>query len=169
MLTGSRYAVPDDLYGSEEEEFSCLGGGRQRGRQPEEMADGRIAIGVGGCDHRNPGEALHIELAGFEMRSQVRLVIQLVCEGGGYVGADLRKYRRSLRAGERRCPFESPDHSHDQPFYSASASPIGGSVNGTGVHTAANRQRGRDGGERAPGDVALGFWGSGPTSRRVSG
>ncbi|WP_229829275.1 hypothetical protein [Streptomyces massasporeus] len=58
------------------------------------MAGGRIAIGVGGCDHRNPGDALHVELVGFEMRIQVQLVIQLVCEGSGYVGADLRKHRR---------------------------------------------------------------------------
>ncbi|MEU4484331.1 hypothetical protein AB0H94_05455 [Streptomyces purpurascens] len=41
-----------------------------------------IAIGVRGCDHRNSGDALHIELGGLEMRIQVQLVIQLVCEGG---------------------------------------------------------------------------------------
>ncbi|GAP50567.1 AAEL001372-PA [Streptomyces azureus] len=123
------------------------------------MAGGRIAIGVGGGDHRNPGDALHVELAGFEMRSQVQLVFQLVCGGGGYVGADLRKHRRCLRVGERRCPFGSPDRSHDQPFYSASASPIGGSANGAGAHTAANRP--------APGDVALGFWTHHPSCIRV--
>ncbi len=141
------------------EAFSCLGGGRQSNQQPEEMAGGRIAIGVGGGDHRNPGDALHVELADFEMRSQVQLVFQLVCEGGGYVGADLRKHRRSLRVGDRRCPFGGPDRSYDQPFYSASARSIGGSVNGAGVHTAANRP--------APGDVALGFWTDLPSCFRV--
>lgn len=72
------------------EVLSCCGGGRQRGQQPEEMAGGRISIGVGGCDHCDAGDALHIEPAGLEMRSQVQWVFQLVCERGGYVGADFR-------------------------------------------------------------------------------
>lgn len=45
------------------------------------MSGGRIAIGVGGCDDCDAGDALHIEMARFEMRSQAQLVFHLVCEG----------------------------------------------------------------------------------------
>ncbi|GAA2943737.1 hypothetical protein GCM10010446_31270 [Streptomyces enissocaesilis] len=57
------------------------------------MAGSRIAVGVGSCDDCDAGDALHIERAGFETRSQAKLVFQLVCEAGGYVGVDLRKHR----------------------------------------------------------------------------
>ncbi len=50
------------------------------------MTDGRIATGVGRYDHCDAGDALHIEMAGFEMRSQAQLVFQLVCEGADMWG-----------------------------------------------------------------------------------
>jgi hypothetical protein len=57
------------------------------------MADGRVAAGVGSCDDRDAGDALHIERTGFDVGCQAQLVFQLVCERGGHVGADLRKHR----------------------------------------------------------------------------
>lgn len=88
-----------------------------------------MPVGVGSCDDGDAGDALHIEIAGFPLRSQTQLVFQLVGEGVGQVGADLRKHRRSLRAGERRYPFEGSDRSHGQLIYSASSS-RGASSNG---------------------------------------
>lgn len=50
------------------------------------MAEGRIATGVGSYDHCDADDALHIEMAGFETRSQAQLVFQLVCEGADMWG-----------------------------------------------------------------------------------
>lgn len=86
--------------------FSCLDASRQRGQQPQEMTGGGIAVGVGSYDDCDAGDALHIEMAHFEMRSQAQPMPQLACEGGGYAGTDLRKHRRSLRVGGRNARSE---------------------------------------------------------------
>jgi hypothetical protein len=58
------------------------------------MTGGGIAVGVGGCDDCDAGDALHIEKARFEkarfeMRSQAQRMLQLACEGAEHATDDV--------------------------------------------------------------------------------